>query len=83
MAVRLSALRTGRALFPETLFLCFWYSFLLEAEQTPGPCAAGRIRQIKKCIHLISSGIRDWIGLAQVRNKWRDLVNAVMHLRVP
>jgi hypothetical protein len=32
------ALRTGRALLPRNI------SFLLEAEQTPGPSAAGRIR---------------------------------------
>jgi hypothetical protein len=25
----------------------------------------------------------DWIGLAQDRNKWRDLVNSVLNLRVP
>jgi hypothetical protein len=25
----------------------------------------------------------DWIGLAQDRGKWRDLVNAVWDLRVP
>jgi hypothetical protein len=25
----------------------------------------------------------DWIGLAQDRNWWRDLVNSVLNLRVP
>jgi hypothetical protein len=25
----------------------------------------------------------DWIGLAQERNKWRVLMNAVINLRVP
>jgi hypothetical protein len=28
-------------------------------------------------------GGTDWIDLAQVRDKWRALVNAVMNLQVP
>jgi hypothetical protein len=37
MAVRMSALRTGRALLTEPfLYFCLWYSFLLETEETPG-----------------------------------------------
>ena len=28
-------------------------------------------------------GYLDWIDLAQVRDRWRALVNVVMNLRVP
>jgi hypothetical protein len=31
----------------------------------------------------IVKGVVDWIGLAQDRDKWRALVNAVMKLWVP
>jgi hypothetical protein len=46
MAAGLSALRTVRTLLPRNIiiFLCFWYLFLLEAEQTPEPNAARKIR---------------------------------------
>jgi hypothetical protein len=44
VAARLSAISTGRALLPRNIVFCFWYSFLLEAEQPPGPSAAGSIR---------------------------------------
>ena len=31
----------------------------------------------------VGCGYVDWIGLAQDRDRWRTLVNAVMDLRVP
>jgi hypothetical protein len=31
----------------------------------------------------VGSGDVDWIGLVQVRDKWRALVNAVINLCVP
>jgi hypothetical protein len=33
-------------------------------------------------LEIVWGGV-DWIGLAQDRDKWRDIVNAVMNLRVP
>jgi hypothetical protein len=38
---------------------------------------------IKMDLREIEWGGVDWIGLAQVRNRWRALVNAVMNFRVP
>ena len=31
----------------------------------------------------VGCGYMDWIGLDQVRDRWRTLVSAVMNLRVP
>jgi hypothetical protein len=49
MAVSLSALRNGRALLPQK---GSWYSFLLEAEKTPGPKVwlegLGKLKKKKK-----------------------------------
>jgi hypothetical protein len=41
------------------------------------------VDNIKMDLLEIGWGVVDWIGLAQDRNKWRALVNAVMNLRVP
>jgi hypothetical protein len=45
---KIFSLHTGRVLLPEILFVCFWYSFLLQAEKTPEPSEAGRIRYIEE-----------------------------------
>jgi hypothetical protein len=42
-----------------------------------------RERNIKMDLLEKGWGGVDWIGLAQDRDKWRDLVNKVMNLRVP
>jgi hypothetical protein len=41
------------------------------------------VDNIKMDLLEIGWGGVDWIGLAQDRDKWTDLVNAVINLRVP
>jgi hypothetical protein len=41
------------------------------------------VNNIKIDLREIEWDGRDWINLAQDRDQWRDLVNAVMNLRVP
>jgi hypothetical protein len=38
---------------------------------------------IKMDLHEVGWGDMDWMYLAEVRDRWRAIVNAVMNLRVP
>jgi hypothetical protein len=62
------------------------YRLLVGKPEGKRPLARSRRRwidNIKLDILEIGVNVVGWIGLAQVRYRWRALVNAVMNLRVP
>jgi hypothetical protein len=62
------------------------YGFLVGKPEGKRPLGRPRCRwmdNIKKDLGEVGLGNVDWIGLAQDRDKWRALLNAVMNLRVP
>jgi hypothetical protein len=62
------------------------YTLLVGKPEGKRPLGRPRRRwvdNIKMDLLEIGWGGVDWIGLAQDRDKWRALVNAVMNLRVP
>jgi len=58
----------------------FWWGNL--------PFTPGRSRRkwedyIKRDLHEVECGDMDWIELAEDRDRWRAVINAVMNIRVP
>jgi len=62
------------------------YRVLVGKPEGKGPLGRSRRRcvdNIKMDLQEVGCRYVDWIGLAQDRDRWRTLVNAVMNLRVP
>jgi hypothetical protein len=62
------------------------YSLFVGKPEGKGPLGRARRRwvdNVKMDLLEIGWGLVDWIGLAQDRDKWRALVNAIMNIRVP
>ena len=55
----------------------------LEGKRPLGRPRRRWVDNIRMDLQEVDCGYVDWIGLAQDRDGWRKLVNAVMNLRVP
>jgi hypothetical protein len=55
----------------------------LDGKRPQGRLRRRWVNSIKMDLGETGWGDVDWIGLAQDRNRWRALVNAVMNLLVP
>ena len=64
------------------MYTRFWWGNLRERDNVGDPGINGRII-LRWIFRTWDRGGRDWIELAQGREGWQALVNAVMNLQVP
>jgi hypothetical protein len=59
------------------------YRLLVRKREGKRPLGRSRRRWVDNVKMDLGWGDVDWIGLAQVKNTWRDLVNSILNLRIP
>ena len=62
------------------------YRFLVGKPEGRRPLGRPRrrwVNNIRMYLQEVGCGYKDWIGLAQERDRWRTLVSAVMNFRIP
>ena len=64
------------------MYTGFWWGNLKEREHLEDPSVRWE-DNIKMDLRKVGCGGIDWIEVAQDRDSWRALVNAVMNFRVP
>jgi hypothetical protein len=62
-----------------TSYTGFWWGNLRER----GHLEDTDVDEMKTNLQEVGCGVMDWIELAYDRDRWRELVTAVMNLRVP
>jgi hypothetical protein len=62
--------------------ILFWWGNLREGDHMEDPGVEVRII-LRRIFRKWEGEGMDWIDLAQVRDRWQELVNVVMNLRVP
>ena len=67
-----------------------WYYQVIRKETEEGDKKVSRFQMILRISSTVSivvigncSCLRDWIDVAQDRDRWRELANVVINLRVP
>ena len=64
------------------MYTGFWWRNLRERDNLEEPDVDGKIIQ-RRIFRKWDVGTWDWVELAQDRDRWRALMNAVMNPRIP
>jgi len=72
-----------KSIFLKKFIIGRWPIYKPEGRRPLGRPRRRWMDNIRMDLQEVGCGYMDWIGLAQDRDRWRNLVSAVMKLRVP